>query len=54
LPIPRFPVEGLNTSFVLEIPTIVEIPDVTVVNPIKRIALVASSLTTVTPPSFPP
>ena len=54
MPIPRLPVEGLNTNFVEETPTFVEMPEVTSSNTINRAAFVDSSLTTVNPPLFPP
>ena len=53
-PIPRLPVDGLNTSFVEETPTVVETPEVTSSNAIKRSAFVETSLITLTPPLFEP
>jgi hypothetical protein len=54
VPIPRLPVDGLNTSFVEETPTVVETPEVTSSNAIKRSAFVETSLIIVTPPLLDP
>ena len=53
VPIPTAPVKGLNCNNVLPIPTTVEIPEVTVTNPIYAVVFVVVSLT-VNPPLLLP